>query len=93
MGTLGWPKSCGRQIFDENRAEHAQRREQLRSALTAGEYDAAGRTTTNAHDNYTAYVSAMADGVAHHLPEHNPHVNKPTRLLLAVVDRTPDPHR
>lgn len=47
------------QIFDENRPEHVHRRHQLREVLTPEEYDAARRTTINAHYTDAAYVSAI----------------------------------
>jgi len=47
------------QIFDENREEYAGDREHLRSLLTESEYDAARRTTINAHYTDAAYVQAM----------------------------------
>ena len=47
------------QIFDEARGEYAGDREHLRSLLTEAEYDAARRTTINAHYTDAAYVKAM----------------------------------
>lgn len=51
------------QIFDESREEYAGDREHLRSLLTEGEYDAARRTTINAHYTDAAYVQAMWSAV------------------------------
>lgn len=47
------------QMFDEDRPEYQAQREQLRSLLTPAEYDAARRTTVNAHYTDPAYVQAM----------------------------------
>ena len=47
------------QIFDEAREEYAGDREHLRSLLTEAQYDAARRTTINAHYTDAAYVKAM----------------------------------
>lgn len=47
------------QIFDESREEYAGDREHLRSLLSEVEYDAARRTTINAHYTDAAYVRAM----------------------------------
>lgn len=47
------------QIFDESRDEYAGDREHLRSLLSEVEYDAARRTTINAHYTDAAYVQAM----------------------------------
>lgn len=47
------------QIFDESRPEHAARREQLREALAPPEYDAARRTTINAHYTHADYASVI----------------------------------
>ena len=51
------------QIFDENREEYAGDRQHLRSLLTEAEYDAARRTTINAHYTDAAYVEAMWSAV------------------------------
>ncbi|MEO3931180.1 helicase, partial [Micrococcaceae bacterium Sec7.4] len=47
------------QIFDDSREEYAGDREHLRSLLSEVEYDAARRTTINAHYTDAAYVQAM----------------------------------
>ncbi|MET3952838.1 helicase-related protein [Arthrobacter sp. UYEF36] len=47
------------QIFDEGREDYAGDRELLRSLLSGVEYDAARRTTINAHYTDAAYVQAM----------------------------------
>ena len=47
------------QIFDEIREEYAGDREHLRSLLSEAQYDAARRTTINAHYTDAAYVHAM----------------------------------
>ncbi len=47
------------QIFDENREEYARDRAHLRNFLSEVEYDAARRTTINAHYTDAAYVRAM----------------------------------
>ncbi|MCD5342782.1 helicase [Arthrobacter sp. AK04] len=47
------------QIFDETREEYAGDREHLRSLLSEAQYDAARRTTINAHYTDAAYVQAM----------------------------------
>ena len=47
------------QMFDEARPEYAARRDELHELLTPAEYDAARRTTVNAHYTDPAYVAAM----------------------------------
>ncbi|WP_157357173.1 hypothetical protein [Arthrobacter sp. U41] len=47
------------QIFDEGREDYVGDRELLRSLLSGVEYDAARRTTINAHYTDAAYVQAM----------------------------------
>ncbi len=51
------------QIFDESREEYAGDREHLRSLLGPAEYDAARRTTINAHYTDAAYVQAIWEAV------------------------------
>lgn len=52
------------QIFDEARADHAGRRAQLRELLDPAGYDAARRTTINAHYTHVAYAQAIWDALA-----------------------------
>lgn len=47
------------QMFDEDRPEYTTQRDQLRGLVTPAEYDAARRTTVNAHYTDPAYVQAM----------------------------------
>ena len=49
------------QIFDESRADHAQRRAVLRDLLDEAAYDAARRTTINAHYTHVDYARAIWD--------------------------------
>ena len=52
------------QIFDEARADHAHRRDQLRELLDPAGYDAARRTTINAHYTHVAYAQVIWDALA-----------------------------
>lgn len=47
------------QVFDESKPEWAERRAELRSVLSEREYDAARRTTINAHYTSPQYVGAI----------------------------------
>lgn len=49
------------QIFDESRPDHAQRRQMLRELLDPAAYDAARRTTINAHYTHVEYARAIWD--------------------------------
>jgi SAM-dependent methyltransferase len=47
------------QVFDENNAEYAEERRQLRDELNTAEWNAASRSTINAHFTDPAYVQAI----------------------------------
>ncbi|EMY32805.1 putative helicase [Arthrobacter crystallopoietes BAB-32] len=60
LGRWGsWGAAGVFQIFDEDRADYAEDRARLRALLSEREYDAARRTTVNAHYTDAAFVQAM----------------------------------
>jgi N12 class adenine-specific DNA methylase len=55
----GWGATGLAQVFDESKDEFAAERDELRGLLTADEYDAARRTTMNAHYTDPAIVKQV----------------------------------